>query len=89
MKVQGKVATNIGRIDGRLNKKNTAAVIEIKYSHEKSNETLLNEAIKQIKDKKYYEAYLDKPITLLAIAFTAGQNKDRLTEIACKFEKIQ
>jgi Holliday junction resolvase-like predicted endonuclease len=87
--VQGEVATNIGAIDAVWKQNSLTAVIEIKYSHEKSSEKLLDEAMNQIKDKKYYEAHLDKPIVLLAIAFAAGQNKDRLTEIACRFEKIQ
>jgi hypothetical protein len=87
--VQGEVATNIGAIDAVWKQNNLTAVIEIKYSHEKSSEKLLDEAMNQIKDKKYYEAYLDKPVVLLAIAFSAGKNKKRLTEIGCKFEKIQ
>jgi Holliday junction resolvase-like predicted endonuclease len=89
VKIQGEIATNIGKIDGVLNRAKIAAVIEIKYSHKKSKEKLLDEAMEQIRDRKYYEAYLDKPVTLLAIAFTAGKNKKRLTEIGCRFEKVQ
>jgi hypothetical protein len=32
---------------------------------------------------------MDKPVLLLAIAFSAGNNEDRLTEIACRFEKLK
>jgi hypothetical protein len=39
--------------------------------------------MKQIKDKKYYEKYMGKEVSLLAVAF--GQNK----EIICKFAKIE
>jgi hypothetical protein len=88
-KVQGERMTNIGRIDAVLKLENLTAIVEIKYSHEKSIEKMLDEAMNQIKDKKYYEAYLDKSVTLLAIGFSAGENKDRLTDIGCKFEKIQ
>jgi hypothetical protein len=88
IKVQGEVTTNIGKIDGVLEQDNLNAIIEIKYDYEKPQEVLIKEAMEQIKDRKYYEAYLDKPILLLAIAFSAGKNKDRLTEIGCRFEKI-
>jgi hypothetical protein len=71
-----------------LKLENLTAIVEIKYSSQKSNETLLDEAMEQIRDRKYYEAYLNKPVILLAIAFTTQGNKDRLTDIACRFEKI-
>jgi Holliday junction resolvase-like predicted endonuclease len=87
--VQGEIQTNIGKIDGVLKQNNSTVIIEVKFSNEKPKEVLLDEAIEQIKDKKYYEAYLDKPIILLAIAFSAGENKDRLTEIGCRFDAIK
>ncbi|MDR3243266.1 MAG: ATP-binding protein, partial [Elusimicrobiota bacterium] len=67
-KVQGERITNLGRIDAALELEKLTAIVEIKYSAEKSKENLLDEAIQQIRDKKYYEAYLNKPVILLAIA---------------------
>ncbi|MDR3244095.1 MAG: ATP-binding protein, partial [Elusimicrobiota bacterium] len=87
-KVQGEVATNIGAIDALWKQPDMNVVIEIKYSTKKSKETLLKEAMKQIKTKKYYESSQNKSTILAAISFTPRKNKPRLTEIACKFEKL-
>jgi hypothetical protein len=43
---------------------------------------MLKEALKQIKSKKYYEAYTNKPVILLAIAFNGKS-------IKCKMEKLK
>jgi hypothetical protein len=86
--IQGEVATNIGTIDALWKQPNMNVVIEIKYSTKKSKETLLKEAMTQIKTKRYYEAHLNKPTILVAIAFAPGDKKNRLTEISCKFEKL-
>jgi hypothetical protein len=56
-------------------------VAEIKYHSKKDMETLLEEAMTKIHDRKYYEAYLDKKVMLMAIAFTGK-------EVKCKLEKI-
>ncbi|MDR2423748.1 MAG: hypothetical protein LBD59_03380, partial [Prevotellaceae bacterium] len=53
-------------------------VAELKYSKKEPVETLIDRAMTQIHDKKYYAPYIGK-ILLLAIAF-AG------TEIRCKME---
>ncbi|MDR2410050.1 MAG: hypothetical protein LBE13_18340 [Bacteroidales bacterium] len=45
-------------------------VAEIKYHFRKSIDTLLEEAITQIYNRKYYEAYFDKKVMLMAIPFT-------------------
>ncbi|MDR3243996.1 MAG: PD-(D/E)XK nuclease domain-containing protein, partial [Elusimicrobiota bacterium] len=86
--IRAEQLTDKGRIDAVWKQENSTIIIEVKFSKKKSKKALLAEAMNQIKDKKYYEAYLDKPVTLLAIAFAAGKNKKRLTEIGCKFEKI-
>jgi hypothetical protein len=57
-------------------------VAEVKYHLKKNIDTLLEEAITQIHDRKYYEAYLDKKVMLLAIAFTGKKVK-------CKLEKVK
>jgi hypothetical protein len=43
---------------------------------------MIKEAIKQIRNIKYYEKYIGSDVSLLAIAF--GDKK----EIACRFEKV-
>jgi Holliday junction resolvase-like predicted endonuclease len=83
-KVQNEIPTNIGRIDAVWKLSNMTVIIEVKYSAEQSLDKLLNEAAKQIHDRKYYEAYLtetNNKIILLSIAF-AGK------EIGCRTETI-
>ncbi|MDR2346738.1 MAG: ATP-binding protein [Planctomycetaceae bacterium] len=81
--VQNEIPANIGRLDAVWKLSDMTVIIEIKYSAEKSLDKLLNEAAKQIHDRKYYEAYLTKTskVILLSIAF-AGK------EIACKMEEL-
>jgi hypothetical protein len=88
-KVQAEVATNQGRIDAVWEQENQTTVIEIKHSTEEKPEALIKEAFNQIKEKKYYEPYLGKPISLLAIAFTSDKKENRLTEIKCVFEEFK
>ncbi|MDR1195527.1 MAG: ATP-binding protein [Endomicrobium sp.] len=78
--IQGEISTDKGSIDAVLKLNDFVIVSEIKFSENKSLETMLKAAFKQIKDKKYYESYLDKKIILLAIAFNGKAVK-------CKFKK--
>jgi hypothetical protein len=55
-----------------------AVVAEIKYSAKKKIDTLLNEAITQIHEKRYYNRYTGK-VLLLGIAFS-GKN------VGCRME---
>jgi hypothetical protein len=87
--VNGEVGTNLGSIDAVCKQANQTTVIEIKYSKDKSLKSLIKEALKQIKEKKYYEAYMQNPVNLLAIAFAAGKKENRLTEIKCVFEEFK
>jgi Holliday junction resolvase-like predicted endonuclease len=80
--VEGEVNTDKGRIDVVLKKEKEVIVVEIKHGEGRKIEGLLKEAMEQIKEKKYYEKYRDKEVSLLAVAF--GENK----EIGCKFENI-
>ncbi|MDR1418550.1 MAG: ATP-binding protein, partial [Endomicrobium sp.] len=80
--VESEVHTNKGRIDVVLKKGNTVIIVEIKYSKENNHEEKLKEAIDQIREKNYYEKYINNNPTLLAIIFS--ENKD----IACRFENI-
>ncbi|MDR2399050.1 MAG: ATP-binding protein [Endomicrobium sp.] len=78
--VEGEVNTDKGRIDAVLKKGKEVIVVEIKHGKGSKIEKLLKEGLAQIKEKKYYEKYEEKEVSLLAIAF--GENK----EIGCKFE---
>jgi Holliday junction resolvase-like predicted endonuclease len=80
--VEGEVHTDKGRIDVVLRKDNSVIVVEIKYAKEKTTVKMIKEAIKQIRNIKYYEKYGSRNVSLLAIAF--GDNK----KIACRFEKV-
>ncbi|MDR1942937.1 MAG: PD-(D/E)XK nuclease domain-containing protein [Endomicrobium sp.] len=53
--VEGEVHTDKGRIDAVLMKEKEVIVVEIKYSKEKSSEEMVEEGLKQIKERKYYE----------------------------------
>ncbi|MDR1195922.1 MAG: ATP-binding protein [Endomicrobium sp.] len=77
--IQGEISTNRGRIDAVLKQNDYAVITEIKYSTEKALEEMLESALKQIDDKKYYEAYLEKKVILLAIAFNGK-------DVKCKFK---
>ncbi|MDR2087061.1 MAG: PD-(D/E)XK nuclease domain-containing protein, partial [Dysgonamonadaceae bacterium] len=79
--IQGEVLTNIGRIDAVWRQSELTVVAEIKYHAEKSIDVLLNEAMTQICNRKYYEAYLDREVMLMAVAF-AGK------EVKCNLKKV-
>jgi hypothetical protein len=83
--IQSEVMTNIGRIDAVWQQPNLTVVAEIKYSAEKDADSLLNDAMKQIHDRRYYEKYLDKKVILLGVAFAEKEIKCRMEE--CRNEK--
>jgi hypothetical protein len=76
------VHTDKGRIDAVLRKEKEIIVVEIKYSKDKSTEEMVEEGLKQIKERKYYEKYEGNDVSLLGIAF--GDKK----EIGCKFMAV-
>jgi hypothetical protein len=78
--IQGEISTNKGRIDAVLKQNDQAVITEIKYAIDKRPEEMAESALKQINDKKYYEAYLGKKIILLGIAFNGK-------EVKCKIEQ--
>ncbi len=65
--IQPEVETNIGRIDAVLETEKTVFILEFKVGSEQ-------EALKQIKEKKYYEPYLStgKKILLIGVGFDTG-----------------
>jgi urease accessory protein UreH len=78
---QDEVETNIGRIDTVLHYADLTVVAEIKYSSEKTAERLLDEAMKQIHDRKYYEKYADRKVILMGVAFADKEVKCKLEEL--------
>ncbi|MDR2754978.1 MAG: ATP-binding protein [Planctomycetaceae bacterium] len=79
--IHGEILTNIGRVDAVWKQSDLTVVAEIKYHSRKKLDLLLDEAMKQIRDRKYYEAYLDGKVVLMAIAFTGKGVK-------CKMENV-
>jgi hypothetical protein len=75
---QGEVMTNAGRIDAVLHHGDLTVIAEIKYSAKRGAERLLNEAIKQIRDRQYYEKYSDRKVVLMAVAFAGKEVKCRI-----------
>jgi hypothetical protein len=74
--------TDKGRIDAVLKKEGKTTIVEIKYGNDVSTDKLVEEAIKQIREKKYSEKYGKKDVSLVGIGF--GKEK----EIGCKFEEM-
>jgi hypothetical protein len=79
--IQGELMTNIGRIDAVWNQPELTVVAELKYHADKSVESLLNEAMTQIRDRRYYEKCLDRKVMLMGVAFTGK-------EVACRMEIV-
>jgi hypothetical protein len=78
--IQGQTMTNIGRIDAVWHQPGQTVVAEIKYSAKKKADNLLDEALTQIRDRRYYEKYLDRKVILLGVAFTGKEIKCRAEE---------
>jgi hypothetical protein len=77
-KIHGEVSNNLGRADAVWEQRDFTVVAEVKFHKKTKIDTLLNEAMKQIHEKRYYNRYLGK-ILLLGIAFS-GKN------VGCKME---
>jgi len=67
---------SIGRVDAVLETEDLIYIIEFKFSEEKEMKTILEEAIQQIKDRKYFEPYLadKRKILLLGVGFLGKEN---------------
>ncbi|MDR0394780.1 MAG: ATP-binding protein [Tannerella sp.] len=76
--VHPEASGNFGRADAVWNQPGLTIVAELKHSKKEDAETLLNKAMTQIHEKKYYNPYTGK-ILLLGVAFSG-------TEIRCKME---
>ncbi|MDR1819653.1 MAG: ATP-binding protein [Methanobrevibacter sp.] len=79
--IDGEVSTDKGRMDAVLIIDDEAFIIEIKFSGDEDKiDVLVDEALGQIKDKKYYEKYLKYDVSFLGVAFA-----DK--EVKCKFSQ--
>ena len=76
----------IGRVDAIIELEDLIYVIEFKYSETKKMKTLLEEALNQIKEKKYYQPYLsnNRNILLLAVGFLGKGQIDLQMEVLDK-----
>ncbi len=86
LKMDLEKATDKGRIDGVLELPNQIYIIEFKFATNKRIKrvkTLSRQALKQIEDKKYYEAYLSghKKIILLGVGFLNKQLDGKSKEL--------
>lgn len=76
--------TDRGRIDGVLEFADKIYIIEFKYGNEgEAMEKLLDQAVGQIKERRYYEKYIDdgKKVILLGVGFAGKEIKYKLEEI--------
>jgi hypothetical protein len=78
LEVHSEVSSNFGRADAVWKQPGLTVVAELKYGKKEDTETLLDKAMTQIREKKYYSPYIGK-ILLLGIAFSG-------TEIRCRME---
>jgi hypothetical protein len=79
--IHGEIQTNIGRIDAVWRQRDITVIVEVKYHANKTLNRLINEAMKQICDRKYYEAYPDSKVMLMAVAFTGKEVKSEIKEL--------
>jgi hypothetical protein len=79
--IQSEKLTNRGRIDAVLQQDEVAIVAELKYHATTKTDTLLNQAIAQIREKRYYEPFLDRKVILLGIAFSGK-------DVGCRIEQL-
>jgi hypothetical protein len=76
-RIRAEESNNLGRSDAVWEQPGLTVVAEIKYHAEKTTDTLLNEAMKQIHDRRYYNKYPGK-VLLLGIAFSGRQTGCRM-----------
>jgi hypothetical protein len=71
-KIRAEEHNNLGSSDLVWEQPGLTVVAEIKYHAEKKIDTLLDEALKQIHERRYYNKYPGK-VLLLGIAFSGRQ----------------
>ncbi|GHT78661.1 ATPase AAA [Bacteroidia bacterium] len=82
--IQSEKITNRGRIDAVLLQDGLAIVAELKYHATTKIDTLLDQAIAQIREKRYYEPFIDRKVILLGIAFSGKDVDCRLEQLTVK-----
>jgi hypothetical protein len=80
--IQGEIMTNTGRIDAVWHLPGLTVVAEVKYHTQKSVDSLLEDAMQQIRDKRYYEPYLDRTVALLGVACTGKDVGCRMVRVS-------
>ncbi|GHV09896.1 ATPase AAA [Bacteroidia bacterium] len=80
--IQSEKSTDKGIIDAVLNLQSMVVVVELKYHATTKLDTLLDQAIAQIYEKRYYEQFLDRKVILLGIAFNGK-------EVSCRIEPLK
>jgi hypothetical protein len=79
-RIRAEEPNNLGYSDAVWEQPELTVVAEIKYHAEKKIDTLLNEALAQIHERRYYNRYTGK-VLLLGIAFAGKQP-------GCRMEKL-
>jgi hypothetical protein len=79
-RIQGEKPNNRGRADALWEQPGQTVIAEIKYHAEKKTDVLLDEAMAQIHDRRYYNTSSGK-VLLLGIAFSGK-------EVACRMEVL-
>ncbi|MDR1382635.1 MAG: PD-(D/E)XK nuclease domain-containing protein [Planctomycetaceae bacterium] len=78
--IHGETPNNRGRADAVWEQPDVTVIAEIKYHAEKNTDTLLNEALAQIHERRYYNRYTGKVI-LLGVAFSGKDVGCRMDEL--------
>lgn len=77
MRPLSEVATSDGRIDMVIDCPKAIYIMEFKYSP--SDKDLSNDALDQIKDKKYYQPYIIQQKTIVGIGYSFGEKSRQIT----------
>jgi hypothetical protein len=78
--IRGEEHNNMGSSDAVWEQPDLTVITEIKYHAKKTIDTLLDEAIQQIHERRYYNKYLGK-VLLLGVAFSGKQTGCRMEEL--------
>ncbi|MDR0733506.1 MAG: ATP-binding protein [Dysgonamonadaceae bacterium] len=80
-RIHGETPNNRGRADAVWEQSGLTVIAEIKYHAEKKTDVLLEEAMTQIHDRRYYNSYTGR-IILLGIAFSGK-------DVGCRMEEMR
>jgi hypothetical protein len=80
-RIQGETPNNRGRADAVWKQRNVTVIAEVKFHAKKEIDELLDEAMAQIHERRYYNKFLGK-IILLGVAFSEKN-------VGCRMEELQ